>query len=121
MLLFFFDREKPRDEDWLSLAKQKIPVLLNYAQCRLLDNDYYAVIEHCNEVLQLEPNNVKALYRRGKAHAGAWNPDEACQDFQRAAELNPALQNSVRKELQSIAEVKRQRNQQDRLHLQKLF
>lgn len=118
---FFFDREKPNDEHWLALAKQKIPVLLNYAQCRLLDNDYYAVIEHCNEILQLEPDNIKALYRRAKAHAGAWNPDEACRDYQRVADLNPSLQNNIQKELKLIAEEKRKRDLQDRLNLQKLF
>lgn len=51
-----FDREKPNDEEWLDLIKVKIPILLNYAQCRLLDKDYYAVIEHCTEVLKHEPS-----------------------------------------------------------------
>lgn len=94
---------------------------MNYAQCRLLDKDYYAVIEHCNEILELEPSNVKALYRRAKAHAGAWNPEEAIYDFQQAAELDPSLQSNVQKELKVIDGLKRQRDLQDRKCLQKLF
>lgn len=53
---YFEFREKPNDEEWLELIRVKIPILLNYAQCRLLDKDYYAVIEHCTEVLKHEPS-----------------------------------------------------------------
>lgn len=43
-------REKPHDTEWLELIKIKIPLLLNYVQCKLIKKDYYAVIEHCTEV-----------------------------------------------------------------------
>lgn len=48
-------REKPHDTEWNVLNKQKIPLLLNYAQCKLVQNDFYAVIEHCNTILETEP------------------------------------------------------------------
>jgi len=35
----------------------KIPLLLNYAQCKLLNKEYYSVIEHCSTVLKTEPGN----------------------------------------------------------------
>uniref|UniRef100_A0A1A9W8Z5 AIP/AIPL N-terminal FKBP-type PPIase domain-containing protein n=1 Tax=Glossina brevipalpis TaxID=37001 RepID=A0A1A9W8Z5_9MUSC len=114
-------KEKPHDIEWLELAKLKIPVLLNYAQCRLLSNDYYAVIEHCNEILQLDPDNVKAYYRRGKAHFGAWNPEEARKDFQRTVELDPMLQKMIGKELKAIDEAQQERDLQDKRSLQHLF
>ncbi|XP_014675971.1 PREDICTED: AH receptor-interacting protein-like, partial [Priapulus caudatus] len=38
-------REKPGDEEYLVLDRQKIPLLLNFSQCRLLQKDYYPVIE----------------------------------------------------------------------------
>jgi len=47
--------EKPNDEEWLSLNQTKIPLLLNYAQCKLLNKEYYSVIEHCTTVLKTEP------------------------------------------------------------------
>lgn len=46
--------EKPNDEEWLSLNRMKIPLLLNYAQCKLLNKEYYSVIEHCTTVLNTE-------------------------------------------------------------------
>ncbi|XP_067639556.1 AH receptor-interacting protein [Eurosta solidaginis] len=114
-------KEKPHDEEWLALAAIKIPLLLNYAQCRLLERDYYAVIEHCTEVLGLDKNNVKALFRRAKAHAGAWNPIEARNDFNKAAELDAGLKAVVNKELQYIDAEQRARDAEDKKRLQKLF
>uniref|UniRef100_W8B8P9 AH receptor-interacting protein n=1 Tax=Ceratitis capitata TaxID=7213 RepID=W8B8P9_CERCA len=114
-------KEKPHDVEWLALAAIKVPLLLNYAQCRLLDSDYYAVIEHCTEVLDLDKNNVKALYRRAKAHAGAWNPVDARNDFLKVAELDPALKAAVNKELLAIDAEQRKRNAEDKQRLQKLF
>lgn len=99
----------------------KVPLLLNYSQCRLLDSDYYAVIEHCNEVLNFDPNNVKALFRRGKAHFGAWNPNEARCDFRRALELDTSLKTVVTKELNAIDDEQKLRDAQDKIKLQKLF
>lgn len=117
----FVCREKPHDVEWLELAKHKVPLLLNYAQCRLLAQDYYSVIEHCTEVLQLDPDNVKALFRRAKAHYGAWNPQEAREDFQRAAELDPTLQSAVNKELKAIDKTQHERDIEDKKRLQSLF
>lgn len=48
-------REKPNDEEWLSLNRMKIPLLLNYAQCKLINKEFYSVIEHCTTVLKTEP------------------------------------------------------------------
>lgn len=54
--LFLSSREKPHDTEWLELIKMKMPLLLNFAQCKLIKKDYYAVIEHCTEVLKHEPS-----------------------------------------------------------------
>jgi len=97
-------REKPGDTEWVKLDRMKIPFLLNYAQCKLLDEEYYQVITHTTTALEKDPNNVKALYRRGKAHAAVWNPDEAVVDFKRAAELDPSLKKCVNKELKKLEE-----------------
>ncbi|BFG01513.1 AH receptor-interacting protein [Drosophila madeirensis] len=114
-------KEKPHDGEWMELAAIKTPLLLNYAQCRLIAGDFYAVIEHCNEVLNLDPQNVKALFRRAKAHAGAWNPMQARRDFIDALALDSSLKSTVAKELKSIEEQQQARNVQDRIHMQKLF
>ncbi|XP_069703737.1 AH receptor-interacting protein [Periplaneta americana] len=106
--------EKPGDEEWIALEKQKLPLLLNFAQCKLYEKEYYKVIEHCSTVLKSEPDNVKALFRRAKAHVGAWNPREAREDFTRVMELDQSLLTAVQKELKQLDELKKKRDEEDR-------
>ncbi|XP_075220398.1 AH receptor-interacting protein [Lycorma delicatula] len=96
-------KEKPHDEEWNELNQMKIPLLLNYSQCMLQNNDYYAVIEHCTTVLKSEPDNVKALFRRGKAHIGAWNITEAKADLERVKKIDPKLSSSVDSQLSLLS------------------
>ncbi|KAF4528766.1 hypothetical protein B566_EDAN016953 [Ephemera danica] len=110
-------KEKPGDDDWKLLEQQKLPLLLNFSQCKLNQGDFYPVIEHCTTVLNSDPDNVKALFRRGKAHIGAWNPNEARKDLQRAAQLQPTLASSIAVELKHIEEEERKRNAEDRAKL----
>lgn len=98
----------------MELNSVKLPILLNYAQCKLLEKDYYPVIEHCTTVLESEPSNVKALFRRGKAHIAVWNCREGEEDLKRAAELDPALQKAVQKELRELEEMERKKDSEDR-------
>lgn len=41
----------------------KIPLLLNYAQCKLLNKEYYSVIEHCSTVLKTEPGSINLFIK----------------------------------------------------------
>ena len=67
-------------------------------------------------------DNIKALYRRAKAHLGAWNPDEAKKDFERVSQLDQSLQKAVRKELKVLEEMEKAKDEEDRAKLQgKLF
>lgn len=52
--------------------------------------------------LFLSPDNVKAYYRRAKAHVGAWNPDDAKRDFQKCLELDKTLTKSVQHDLEQL-------------------
>ncbi|CAD6215859.1 GSCOCG00000675001-RA-CDS [Cotesia congregata] len=113
--------EKPKDEEWTKLNKLKNPLLLNYAQCKLLNKEYYNVIEHCTTVLENEPDNVKALFRRGKAHIGAWNQVEATKDLERAVELDPTLKSVVEKELQALASAIKKREQSEKQKYTSIF
>ncbi|CAH4028348.1 AH receptor-interacting protein [Pieris brassicae] len=114
-------RERKKDEEWITLNNLKLPILLNYAQCKLLKDDYYAVLEHCNTVLEHDKDNVKALYRRGRAHVGAWNPEEAEKDFLRVKELCPTLAAGINKELDNIRSLKKEKAEKDRDALRKIF
>ena len=64
--------------------------------------------------------NVKAYFRRAKAHVGAWNPEAAKQDFLKAAQLDPTL--SVTKELKDLELKVKAKEREDRSKLEgKLF
>lgn len=115
-------REKPRSESWNSVEEKKVPLLLNYAQCKLLMEDYAEVIRHTTTVLEFDRNNVKALYRRAKAHAACWNTAEAKVDFARVVVLDPSLLKSVDKELRTLTERVRAKDEDERERLKgKLF
>ena len=115
-------REKPQDEEWNKLNELKLPLLLNFAQCRLLADDYYAAIEHCSTVLETRPDDVKALFRRGRARARVWEAEAARADLSRAAQLDPALGAAVRRELAQLADRERHKLAQEKEKLRgKMF
>ena len=114
-------REKPGDEAWTELDRMKIPLLLNFSQCKLLSGDFYEVIEHTTTVLEKDKDNVKALYRRAKAHVGCWNPAEAKEDFNRVAQLDPTMKKVIRKELEELDVIIQQHEAEKRKKLQGLF
>ena len=66
-------------------------------------------------------DNVKALFRRAKAHVGAWNPQEAQEDFNKVMTLDPSLSTAVQKELKNLEELKKQKDSEDRNKLKGLF
>lgn len=43
----------------------QIPCNLNLAQCYIKLKEYKSAISHTSKVLEIEQDNVKALYRRG--------------------------------------------------------
>lgn len=114
-------REKPKDEEWMALAKMKIPLLLNYSQCKLIQKEYYRVIECCTEVLSYEPDNIKAFYRRCKGHIGAWNLKDAEEDANRCIELDPSLKASISKEINTLKDKIKSHEDKTKSNYRKLF
>ncbi|KAI4460980.1 aryl hydrocarbon receptor interacting protein related [Holotrichia oblita] len=117
----FMLKEKPNDTEWLEFNNQKNVILLNFAQCKLILEDYYAVIQHCSTVLKHDPNNVKALFRRAKGFVGAWDPQAARDDFNKVIELDSSLSSAVKRELEILDEMIRNKNVQDMQKLKNLF
>jgi tetratricopeptide (TPR) repeat protein len=92
-------REAEDETQLKSLVQEvQIPGLLNLALCYLkLNRDVKNAVVHCTSVLQIEPGNIKALYRRAQAHLSLQDFDLARQDLVTALNLDPA--NSALKEL----------------------
>ncbi|XP_053129867.1 uncharacterized protein LOC128335497 isoform X3 [Hemicordylus capensis] len=114
-------KEKPWEEDWVRLEKLLTPLVLNYCQCQLELGEYYEVLEHTTDLLQKDNENVKAYFKRAKAHTAVWNEKEARTDFLRVAQLDPSLAAAVRKELKLLGERMRRKHVEDRKKYQGIF
>ncbi|KAH0631009.1 hypothetical protein JD844_004471 [Phrynosoma platyrhinos] len=111
-------KEKPWDEDWLKLENLITPLVLNYCQCKNKFDEICLIETNC---LCSFLENVKAYFKRAKAHAAVWNEKEARADFLRVAHLDPSLAAAVRKELKILGEKMRQKHVEDRKRYQGLF
>lgn len=66
-------------------------------------------------------DNVKAFYKRAKAHAAVWNEREARADFAKVLELDPSLEPSVTKELRLMEERIRTKDKEEKGRYKGLF
>ena len=76
-----------------------VTCLLNSAQAYINLHDYPTAVLKSTAVLKLEPDNVKALYRRGLARNHSGLADEALEDLNRALSKEPENK-SVKLEIQ---------------------
>lgn len=61
-------------------------------------NNNDEVLANCNKVLELDPKNIKALYRRGQVRLTTQDFDSAIDDFNHVLEIEPtnkAAQNQI--------------------------
>merc|ERR1719411_721035 len=104
-----------------NLIEQKTPLLLNYAQCKLFLGDFRSAIGPCDEVLNIEPKNVKALFRRGKAHVRLLSSEEATKDFEAVMKLDKKLTNACKKEIEKLEVLEKKKYKEDKENMDKLF
>ncbi|KAG2435086.1 hypothetical protein HXX76_007173 [Chlamydomonas incerta] len=64
-------------------------VHLNMAATQLKTGDWNTAIYNCGQVLNMDPDNVKALFRRAKAHKALSRTEEARVDLEKAIKLEP--------------------------------
>lgn len=114
-------KERPKDNDWLKLDEMKTPFLLNLAQAKLTQGEYYDCIKFTDEVLKRDPENIKALFRRGKAQAGVWNLEEAKRDFKMCIEYDRNMSKTINKCLLDLKNRELLKNKEDREKFGKLF
>lgn len=114
-------KEQPGSPDWIQLDQQITPLLLNYCQCKLVAEEYYEVLDHCSSILNKYDDNVKAYFKRGKAHAAVWNAQEAQADFAKVLQLDPALAPVVSRELRALEARIRQKDEEDKARFRGIF
>ncbi|XP_063415307.1 peptidyl-prolyl cis-trans isomerase D-like [Mytilus trossulus] len=78
------------EEDESNMDKLfNIPITLNLAACSLKLKEYSDALQHCDQVLQEDEKNVKALFRRGQALNGLNKWDEALESLKQASQVEP--------------------------------
>lgn len=88
--LVFFEYCFPEtDAEEEQCSRIRLVCLMNSAACFLKLKNYDDGIENCNQALQIDPENVKCLYRRAVMHRHRDNFDEAKIDILAAIELQP--------------------------------
>jgi tetratricopeptide (TPR) repeat protein len=110
--LKFLEYDSDFKEDEKQKAKQiKLFCYNNLAASKLKCHKWQKALEYATEAVKIDPNNVKALYRQGKAlmELGEWN--EAKEKFQSVLRVDPKNV-TVMNELHNLKE-------RERVHKQK--
>lgn len=78
-------------EDYVLKVIQEceIPISSNLTLCYLKEGDNENVIKYANKLLQMNPDNVKILFRRGMAYTNMMEFEKAKDDLVRANKLEP--------------------------------
>jgi len=91
------------------------PLLLNWALILMKLNRWRDAERKCTEVLMdIEKENVKALFRRGQCNIHLGNHEQARTDLRRAAELDTSIGREVDREMLKVEEMQREADSQDR-------
>lgn len=98
----------------------KLKCLLNLAACQLHNYSYDYVVENCSLALEIDPSNVKALYRRGSALVQLQEYERAKCDLEQAKLLDPKNA-SIDKQLELVRERTCKLNKFFAVAMKKLF
>ena len=83
-------KEKKGEAAAAAMKQSSIACHLNSAAAFLKLKKHNKAIDHCTKALAADPKNVKALYRRGQAHAEDSDFELAKRDFEKVLELDPS-------------------------------
>ena len=91
------DPDTPLEVDTLEEYEKEIlslrtVTLTNLAACQLRFNQFDHVVKNCSRVLEVDPKNVKSLYRRAKALLAMKDFEASRTDLLRAKEADPGNQ-----------------------------
>lgn len=94
------DEEEPSNAQLQELLEDRIKVYNNLAQAQMKIQAYDTALKSIDVVLQCQPNNVKALYRKGKILEAKADVAGAIPLLRKAATLDPenkSIQNELSK------------------------
>lgn len=90
------------------------------AACYMKLEDYRSTIQFSTAVLEIDPRNEKALYRRGQANYALKNYDDALMDLKHADKVSPNNK-AVQKLLDEVRLTNKSYNEMQKQRLSKFF
>lgn len=82
----FFDLSEADEKE---VNEIKVKLHLNIAMCFLKMDNMHKVINNCTDALELDSDNVKALFRRATAYFKEKKIKEAKKDLKHALKISP--------------------------------
>lgn len=105
--LVYFEYMFPdSDEETQAMDALRARVLLNMAACRLKTQHLEDAIHHADQALEIEPDNVKALFRRAQARRMRDEFDLAEADISRAVALSQSSEGGSTSATAALAQEK---------------
>ena len=98
-------KERPHTTEWNTLQEIKVPLQLNYAQCKFCLCEYDKVVALTTSVLEFEQDNARALFQRAEAHLSMYNLVQARRDYERVIMLNLTLAGATESQLTELKKV----------------
>merc|ERR1712136_545496 len=77
------------DEEEEKIRAVEVPLKLNIAACHLANKSWDDARKECEDVIEVQESNSKAIFRRGQALLGMNDFDGALKDLQKVRELRP--------------------------------
>ena len=116
--------EKPIDEDTQKRVREaKTAVYNNLSACLMQQDEprYDRALENISVVLEIEPNNVKANYRKGQALAQIGNHEGALEAFARVKKLEGGEKDYLKKAIALSEEKAKEGRQRNKDMYKKMF
>ncbi|XP_071845924.1 peptidyl-prolyl cis-trans isomerase FKBP8-like [Apostichopus japonicus] len=103
-------------EDIAKINAMKVKCYNNLTAAQLKVEAYDAALKSCNTALSLDPNSVKALFRKGKVLANQLNLKEAIVSMKKALALEPSNK-TIHQELSKVtAKVNKEKEDEKQLY-----
>ena len=99
----------------------EIPVCLNLGLSYLKVKDFGLAIKYCTQALAKEPENDKALYRRGMAYLGNGDYEKSKNDLTKAYEVTQGKDQNVIKALHELKEKVAKNKEQEKELVKKML
>jgi len=104
-----------------ALGRLAVSCTLNLAACAQRQGQHVEALKHCNKVLEMDPENPKAFYRRGQTHAHLSEWDAARRDYKSMASASEDLKSEADAQLERIDRLERDALQKQKKQFQGFF